>query len=451
MQPITIALVETAQTSPVAKNPSDAISPSTPIGRAFFSLERVPDLVLRAGRMGFWPLVDQGVVSLGNFLTLVLVARALPAKSEYGTFGLLLEVIFYLNAIQGSLITYPLTVRGAIADEQAIKRLATASLLITCLIALPVVLTGLSLAVITHYTLLGLAGAFALFMWQAQEVVRTALRSRFRFAAAVLGDAIRYLGTPACLFVIWHQGKLTLASVFFSIGTLAAFAIAVQAIQVGLTPIRLRDTLGFAREFWHAGRWLLLTSLTTIIIAICGVWTLSFFHGNAAVGDFYAVANFTKPINPIIMSFAALVTQHAAKALNFHGMPAAKGVALRLSLAACAMTLPFLVLIMLFPDPAMRLLYGARSHFHTTDSVLGLRLFAVGFALFILMNLIGSFLNGVHRTRDSFHAQVVNSVATVAITFPLTIMFGLIGLIGGSALAAAAQLCSMVYFFRRAR
>src|SRR5687767_7776925 len=57
--------------------------------------DRASDLIVRAGRKSFWPLADQGVVSAGNFLTLVIVARALPARSEYGMFGLALECIFY--------------------------------------------------------------------------------------------------------------------------------------------------------------------------------------------------------------------------------------------------------------------------------------------------------------------------------------------------------------------
>src|SRR5688500_4624794 len=79
--------------------------------------DRASDLIVRAGRKSFWPLADQGVVSAGNFLTLVIVARALPARSEYGVFGLALECIFYFNTLQSALVGYPLTVRGATTDD----------------------------------------------------------------------------------------------------------------------------------------------------------------------------------------------------------------------------------------------------------------------------------------------------------------------------------------------
>src|SRR4051812_38292646 len=102
---------------------------------SFFT--RMPDLLMRAGKKTLWPLADQGVVSTGNFLTLVLVARSVP-KNEYGVFGLLLEFIFYLNTFQTALITYPLTVKGAVIDRDQLRRLATAALILTFVLAAPV-------------------------------------------------------------------------------------------------------------------------------------------------------------------------------------------------------------------------------------------------------------------------------------------------------------------------
>jgi len=70
-------------------------------------LNKAQDLLVRATRKGFWPMCDQGVVSLGNFLTTIFVARGLATKEEYGLFGVLLEFMFFLNNLQGGLITYP--------------------------------------------------------------------------------------------------------------------------------------------------------------------------------------------------------------------------------------------------------------------------------------------------------------------------------------------------------
>jgi len=252
------------------------------------------------------------------------------------------------------------------------------------------------------------------------------------------------------MWILWRTGRISLPAVFAVIAACSALAIVVQAIQVGLARVTLSDFAALAREFWNAGRWLLFSSASAIVVSICGVWALSWSHGNAPVGEFYAIANFTKPVNPIIVTFAALVTQYSAKALADHGMPAAKAAALRLSAGALSLMLPYLVAVILLPGLALRLLYGTESHFRTPHSELALRIFALGFIGYILMSMVGSFLNGVGRSRDVFHAQIVNALATILIALPLTITHGLLGQITGGAIAAAVQCTALIYYFRRA-
>src|SRR3954469_15885458 len=108
---------------------SPTVFRSTP----FFA--RVPALLAKAGRKGFWPLADQGVVSLGNFLTIILVGRAVShgtlLKPDYGLFSVILEFMNFLITLHAGLITYPLTIRGAQTDNRGLKRFASASLLFT--------------------------------------------------------------------------------------------------------------------------------------------------------------------------------------------------------------------------------------------------------------------------------------------------------------------------------
>ena len=64
-----------------------------------------------------WTLVDQGVVSVGNFLLNVLLARTL-SEADYGKFVLFLGAIFILRAIDYSFISYPLSVRLCVANDE---------------------------------------------------------------------------------------------------------------------------------------------------------------------------------------------------------------------------------------------------------------------------------------------------------------------------------------------
>ena len=69
-----------------------------------------------------WTLVDQCVVSGGNFLLNVLLARTL-SQEDYGEFALFLGAIFLLRAVDYSFISYPLSVRLCVVDDQERPRL----------------------------------------------------------------------------------------------------------------------------------------------------------------------------------------------------------------------------------------------------------------------------------------------------------------------------------------
>ena len=57
-----------------------------------------------------WTLVDQCVVSGGNFLLNVLLARVL-GEQDYWEFALFLGAIFLLRTIDYSFISYPVSLR----------------------------------------------------------------------------------------------------------------------------------------------------------------------------------------------------------------------------------------------------------------------------------------------------------------------------------------------------
>jgi O-antigen/teichoic acid export membrane protein len=275
--------------------------------------------------------------------------------------------------------------------------------------------------------------------------------AQFRYADVAWGDGLRYLGTAACIYDLWRREMLTLPAVFFVIGAFGAVAIVIQTIQIRPAFAKLPDLWSLTRQFAYTGRWMLLSSDSAVLISLCGVWTISAFHGNDFVGQFYAIANFTKPVNPLVITLCGLVMQHVAKSYEAGGVAAARRIALKFSAVTCALTLPYLLLVIAFPGTAMRLLYGAGSHFRDPTGELALRIFALSFILFVFMSLIGAFMNGIHRTRDNFLAQVVNSVATVAVAFPLTIRYGLLGHVTGATITAAVQMVAMLYFVRRAR
>src|SRR5437899_6629792 len=101
-----------------------------------------------------WPFADQGVVSLGNFVTNWLMAKYL-APAEYGIFGLLFGVLLFANSLHSSLITTPLGVAGATGDVAQRKILSGYALLFSAVMVAPLTLVcWIACAVLGHQRLI---------------------------------------------------------------------------------------------------------------------------------------------------------------------------------------------------------------------------------------------------------------------------------------------------------
>ena len=150
-----------------------------------------------------WTLVDQGVVSFGNFLLNLLLARTL-SEQEYGEFALFLGAIFILRTIDYSLISYPLSLRLCVAsDEERAGLVGNTILLAAALVSCWSWLWRLEqrcLASMKSFC----RHVLCYLCWQAQETSRRCLLADFRYRAAVVGDGIAYVGqVPLVALLAW--------------------------------------------------------------------------------------------------------------------------------------------------------------------------------------------------------------------------------------------------------
>ena len=148
-----------------------------------------------------WTLIDQGVVSFGNFLLNVLLARTL-SEEDYGEFALFLGAIFILRTIDYSIISYPVALRLCVAsDEERAGLLGNTILLAAALSLVLVAAMALGTTLLEVDNIL-LPACLCYLCWQAQETSRRFLHADFRYRAAVAGDAVAYVG-QAMLIALW--------------------------------------------------------------------------------------------------------------------------------------------------------------------------------------------------------------------------------------------------------
>src|SRR4051812_3123383 len=262
-------------------------------------------------RRGVWALLDQAIVSFGNCATSVMLARGLPV-AEYGVFAILLEAIQFLNSLQAALVIYPLSVRGAVLDRDALRRLCGACVVLTALLSLPLGLSILAASGMVGTVGIGVLAMFALLLGQVHETLRRAMMAHGGFRQTLPGDVVSYLGQAACIAILAFAGKLTVHSAFAAMGLTSAAAVIVQSIQTRPSFDAWRDLRGTARDFWRLGRWVMLQNFTGVGTTLACSWTLVWFHGPDAVGKYQALANLMKLSNPLTICMAGLIIPAAA-------------------------------------------------------------------------------------------------------------------------------------------
>jgi O-antigen/teichoic acid export membrane protein len=146
-----------------------------------------------SARRGMWAFADQAAVSLGSFLTTIVVARTV-SPADYGVYALTFGVLLLFVTFNGSLVTSRLLIEGASADRLELGRLGGASVCLSVCVALVGALTlAIATRVLDHVQLAPWAAA-ALSFWLVQETVRRALMSHLHYRKAVVGDVLSYLG-----------------------------------------------------------------------------------------------------------------------------------------------------------------------------------------------------------------------------------------------------------------
>lgn len=399
---------------------------------------------------GMWAITDQAVVSVGNFTTNIFLGRVL-SEEVYGTYGVLLETMFWLISLQAALVVYPMSVRGALIDDsRRLKRFATANLCLTLGMAIPLAV-GLLLAggAINKFGLsLGLCAGLALLIWHLQELFRRLLFARLRFKDAIFGDAIRYLGQAVLVIslYLYYGEDLQLAMVFLALATTAVLGSVVQAWQIGMARIPWTEIKPMLQEFWRLGRWMLAANMTFLVSTLGIQWTLAWKHDLQTFGAYAALSNIVKLSHPLMFGIVAIITPAAARASAEGGRLDARSVTVKYALQGLMVLLPFYLVLAAVPSLAVGMVYGADKY---TGLESELRVYVVWYVVLYISSVLGAYLSGLERARHHFHAQLVHAVAAAAIALPLTIQFGLMGMLIGGVIAKTVLCLAFLWYLRR--
>ena len=371
-----------------------------------------------------WTLVDQGVVSLGNFLLNLVLARSL-SELDYGEFALFLGAIFMLRTIDYSLISYPLSLRLCIASGEERARLLGNTILLAAALALVLAVVVALGAMLLGADEIMLPACLCFLCWQAQETARRCLLADFLYRTAVAGDGITYIGQAllvallAWLDIITLPAALYTMSVTFSIGALM-HASKLRYAWPDLVEARL-----LAREYLSVGKWSLVNYQLVLARVQLLPWMLAALAGTAATAALQATLNIANMMNPIIFGIGNAVPQVAAHAHRAEGVIGAARAAYGYILFGLGPILLISAVAVLMPDLLLRTAYGPSSPYLAV--ALGLQLLAVASVLDYIAEMNSKTLLGVQAGRL---ASLVNVLAVVVVAVLAFALVGTLGVLG---------------------
>lgn len=393
-----------------------------------------------------WSFVDQGAVSLGNFLTQVVLARNLPPR-EYGIFVLLFSVMLLLNNCQNSIVTYPLSVQGAGSDLGGLRKITAFSLVFTALAALPQAPVVFGAALFLKQANLALGILLALLCWQLQETVRRALMAHLRHRGALPGDALSYGGQAALLWILARHGALSLPVAFQVIAATSLLAALLQAAQLGLAAVGLAEALALLRTFWRLGKWNLFAFATDAATAASFPWTLGLVQGPQEAASFQAASNLLRISHPVLFGVGNLIVPAASQAEREGGIRRAGRSAIRFGAEGAVLLVPYFAFLFLWPRGALSLAYGHASAY--VGLATPVRWFVLLYAFMYLFVVLGSFLNGIGRPATLFAAEAVGTGAALLVGVPLAARFGVNGACAGFFVVTLVRLVAGSVLTRR--
>ena len=386
-------------------------------------------------------LLDQGLVSGANFVTNVLLARALGIK-EYGVFALAWIAVLFANTLQYALIVTPMMSVGPKQEPEGRPSYFGSVLLQEIAFALlAAIIMFASVRLSTRYFPQWKVGNLALPMSGAtlayllQEFLRRYFFCTGQSKRALATDSVSYLLQLPIIFGILHSHVAKLSNVLWIIA--ATSFVGFFACVRWYEPITL-DAPSVQRTFlrhWRISRWLAPTAFMQWGAGNLFLMAAPAYYGAAASASLRAANNIVGVAHVWFLGLDNVVPARAARLMHLEGMDGMlrylKGIVLRWG----GVTAVFVTIVACLPSFWLHLTYGTK--YSSDGSVL--RLYALLYVFVFISGPLRAGLQALEYTAPIFWAYPAMIAFSIALAGPLARTLGLNGVMLGM---CAVQLIS---------
>lgn len=415
--------------------PEEAFSPSTQ--REKITIKSLVLLLTgKAAQEGYLAAVDQGVISLSNFLATIILARN-ASPTELGVYGVGFTALRLVRSIQEGITIQPMNVIGAGMDELEFRKYATGTSWLQIFLA---IFSSASVALggwILTRTGNDVAGPtlfalwFVFLWWQLQEYIRRMMYTRGTVFQAVINTILANTVRLLVMFWLLQQDNLDGIASLDAIGwgALAALLPGLWFTRHfwGRSWLSLRQTW---QRNWNFGRWVMGGTLANwVAVEFYPVLTAGMISF-AAAGAYRAVQNLVAPIHLLLRAIDTFLTPRAARQFDLGGKNALFRTIRLVYLISGIPILGILGLAMLFPAQILHLLYGDTY----VEFAGGVTLMAVFYALWFAYWPMQTALKAARFSHPIFIGNLAAIITMFTIGVWAIQRWGVYGTIAGQAL-----------------
>lgn len=384
-------------------------------------------------------VVDQGVCSLSNFLTGVIVARALMPEA-FGVYSLYFTGIMLLAGFQNALITGPARVLGVRPAGVDISGYFRAQVRLQLMLsAVLITSTGVGLYLLhPGDTSVTLAFLLCLLLVQLQELARVICLTRLSLDRLLRLDLVSHSLRVGLLLTAMVFGVLSPGSALLVIAAACGLGLIVTIQGLGSrgATAPLRKT---AAANWRYGRWLLLETLAYSASTQTYIYLTALWVDTTAVGGLSALLVLMNAVNVILSGMMNYAIPVARQRLLEDGYGAWQRWLVRVGILLAAAVGTFALIVSLFAESLLALIYGPTYvEFAFLVPLLALRTFLSA----CNMGIAAAFATA-EMPQIGFAAKAVSAVATLALAYPLLAVWGVTGAAVG--LVVTQLLWTMIY------
>ncbi|HLT76224.1 MAG TPA: hypothetical protein VKZ87_02450 [Ferrovibrio sp.] len=398
-------------------------------------------------RLMKFAFIDQIVASGGNFLGVILLARAL-GMYELGRFTLAWMLVEFMATLQFAGIIQPmLNIGPKQAETDSVRyyhavlaQQLAAGLLVGLLVGAGVGITGWLLSNPGVSTLALPLGA-AIIAYQLYEFYRRYLFARGRPGAALGVDLLRFgLQLAAILTLPFVWPGATAEAGIWIIAAVSAVAMTQGARLYGRFEWNAATFHSVLVRHWRFSKWTLPSGLmfwatTQAFMAISGIML-----GAAATGALRAATTITGVMNLLLLSLDNFAPVQASRALHVGGPAALRFYIGRLTILSVGLMGAAIAVLNIAPDYVVHLLYGEQYE------GLGylVRLLCAPTAIYGIAAVLVIWAAALERTRLIFWSYAAATPFSIIGAFLLAEHWGLAGLVLSSLLVECIRVAVLL-------